>query len=106
METNTLLLGLLVLAALCGLLLAAPKLFRTLGFDPAARPGRRLAVVEAAAVDPRRRLVLARCDGREVLLLVGGPTDTVVGWLPAPRPAMPAPHHGPLPPSDAVDDLA
>ncbi len=60
----------------------------------------------AAAIDPRRRLVLARCDGREVLLLVGGPTDTVVGWLPAARPAMPAPHHGPLPPSDAVDDLA
>jgi flagellar protein FliO/FliZ len=48
----------------------------------AARPGKRLAVQEVLAIDPRRRLVLARCDGREVLLLTGGGQDAVIGWLP------------------------
>jgi len=38
----------------------------------------RLAVVDAAAVDSRRRLVLVRRDSTEHLLLVGGPTDLVV----------------------------
>lgn len=46
-------------------------------------PGRRLAVREVAALDPRRRLVLVGVDGREVLILTGGPGgDTIVGWLP------------------------
>ncbi len=44
--------------------------------------GRRLAVVEALALDPRRRLHLVRCDERTVLLLTGGAQDVVVGWLP------------------------
>jgi flagellar protein FliO/FliZ len=82
-DTETLLLAGLVLALLCAVLLLAPKLMRAAGIDPLSRPGRRIAVIEAAAIDPRRRLVLARCDGREVLLLVGGAGDTVVGWLPA-----------------------
>ncbi|MBZ0161174.1 MAG: flagellar biosynthetic protein FliO [Notoacmeibacter sp.] len=38
----------------------------------------RLAVVDATAVDSRRRLVLVRRDEREHLLLIGGPTDVVV----------------------------
>lgn len=45
------------------------------------RPGvsrRRLGVIEAVAVDSRRRLVLVRRDGQEHLLLVGGATDLVV----------------------------
>ena len=118
MDTHTLLLAGLVLAGLCAVLLALPRLARSVGFDPAGRPGRRLAVIEAAAIDPRRRLVLARCDGREVLLLLGGPTDTVVGWLP---PAMPQPTANggagaaasapagsvaPRPPAPAPEDLA
>ncbi len=37
----------------------------------AARADRRLAVVEALPIDPRRRLVLIRCDDREYLLLLG-----------------------------------
>jgi flagellar protein FliO/FliZ len=36
-----------------------------------ARAARRLAVVEALPIDPRRRLVLIRCDDREYLLLLG-----------------------------------
>src|SRR3954451_13555557 len=38
----------------------------------------RLAVIDAAAVDNRRRLVLVRRDNIEHLLMIGGPTDIVV----------------------------
>ena len=38
----------------------------------------RLAVIDAAAVDGRRRLVLIRRDNVEHLLMIGGPTDIVV----------------------------
>ncbi len=74
----------------------------------------RLAVIDAAAVDGRRRLVLVRRDNIEHLLMIGGPTDIVVeanivraipgrDQLPQ-RPAMgaePAPRISPLP--DAVN---
>ncbi len=48
-----------------------------------ARPGRRLAVQEALALDGKRRLLLLRCDGREALVLTGGGQDALLGWLPA-----------------------
>ena len=38
----------------------------------------RLAVIEAGAVDGRRKLVLIRRDNIEHLLMIGGPTDIVV----------------------------
>ena len=38
----------------------------------------RLAVVDAVAIDNRRRLVLIRRDNVEHLLLIGGPSDVVV----------------------------
>jgi flagellar protein FliO/FliZ len=38
----------------------------------------RLAVIDAATVDGRRRLVLIRRDNIEHLLLIGGPTDLVI----------------------------
>ncbi len=38
----------------------------------------RLAVMDAAIVDSRRRLVLVRRDDVEHLILIGGPTDVVV----------------------------
>lgn len=51
-------------------------------FAPAAlisgRPGKRLAVVEALTLDPKRRLVLVRRDDVEHLLLVGPENAMVV----------------------------
>jgi len=44
-------------------------------------PGR-LGVRSVCAVDPRRRLVLIACDGREALLLTGPAGDQFLGWLP------------------------
>ncbi len=40
--------------------------------------GRRLAVIEAIAIDPKRRLVLLRCDGREALVLTGPAGDLLL----------------------------
>lgn len=50
------------------------------GFATNGRTGRqpRLSVMDAAAVDSRRKLVLIRRDDVEHLLLIGGPTDVVV----------------------------
>jgi flagellar protein FliO/FliZ len=61
---------------------AATWLVRRVGTgrsDAAAR-GRlpRLAVVDAAAVDSRRKLVIIRRDNVEHLLMIGGPSDVVV----------------------------
>jgi len=48
------------------------------GFALLGGRDRRLAVVEQAPVDGRRRLVLVRRDGVEHLLMTGGPIDVVV----------------------------
>lgn len=47
-----------------------------------ARPSGRIAVADVLPLDARRKLLLVRADDRHVLLLVGGPQDVVVGWLP------------------------
>jgi len=61
---------------------AAAWIVRRLGaahLDAAAR-GRppRLAVLDTAAVDARRKLVIIRRDNVEHLIMIGGPTDVVV----------------------------
>lgn len=52
------------------------------GPSPFVRGGRnrqpRLQVLDAAAVDARRRLVLVRRDDVEHLIMIGGPTDVVI----------------------------
>ena len=67
----------------------------------------RLAVLDALAIDARRRLVLVRRDNVEHLLLIGGPSDVVVEQAiqrPRARPAAktaagaPAPTPQPFPP--------
>jgi hypothetical protein len=64
------------------LIAAAAWLVRRFGaarLDSAAR-GRqpRLAVIDSAAVDGRRKLVIVRRDNVEHLLMIGGPSDVVV----------------------------
>lgn len=49
-----------------------------LGANPVRGRVPRLAVIDAAAVDGKRRLVLVRRDNMEHLLMIGGPTDIVV----------------------------
>lgn len=81
---STIPLAIAALAATIGAILLFAAIARRSGLAAASRPGRRLSVVETVALDPRRRLVLARCDGAEALLLVGGESDQVVGWVTPP----------------------
>ncbi len=75
--------ALAALAAVLGLVLLAARWARSSGWAPAST-GRRLAVLDSLALDRARRLQLIRCDGRELLVLTGGGTDLLVGWLPGP----------------------
>jgi flagellar protein FliO/FliZ len=69
----------LVVLALIGLTAWLVRRFGANRLGNAAR-GRqpRLAVIDAATVDGRRRLVLIRRDNVEHLLMIGGPSDLVV----------------------------
>ena len=81
MEATVYLRFVLALVLVLGLALAALRLLLRFNIGGmVVRPGqrRRLSVVEAVAVDSRRRLVLVRRDGVEHLLLVGGTADVVV----------------------------
>src|SRR5260370_3019492 len=50
----------------------------------------RLAVIDAAAVDARRRLILIKRDNVEHLLMIGGPPDILVQPTLAPAPPIAA----------------
>jgi flagellar protein FliO/FliZ len=69
----------LIVLALIGLTAWLVRRFGASRLGATAR-GRqpRLAVIDAATVDGRRRLVLIRRDNIEHLLMIGGPTDLVV----------------------------
>ncbi|MDR3466750.1 MAG: flagellar biosynthetic protein FliO, partial [Xanthobacteraceae bacterium] len=58
----------------------------------------RLAVIDAAAVDGRRRLVLVRRDNVEHLLMIGGPSDIVI----EPNIVRASPQREPAPPRGPV----
>lgn len=76
---NTILGALAALALVITLVLLAQRAARWGGLAP--RGTGRLAIVEAVAIDPRRRLCLVRCDQRHLLLVTGGAQDVVVGWI-------------------------
>jgi hypothetical protein len=106
--------------ALIGVVLWLVRRFAGNRLGASTQRGRmpRLAVIDAAAVDGRRRLVLVRRDNVEHLLMIGGPTDIVVEpnivravagagreqlpYRPAGAGAEPPPRIAPLP--DAVGD--
>lgn len=69
------------LAVTLALILLAGRLAARAGLGAGPRSGRRLAVVETLAVDAKRRLVIARIDRREAVLLIGGANDQVVSLL-------------------------
>ena len=82
-------LGLKALVALGAVVLLAAVALRAIraitgATKLAGRRPRRLSVQEVLPLDPKRRLVLVRCDGRDLLLLMGGAGEVPVGWLPVP----------------------
>jgi len=121
MQTLTFLFAFIAVLALIGVAAWLVRRFATSRLGANTNRGRmpRLAVIDAAAVDGRRRLVLVRRDNVEHLLMIGGPTDIVVEpnivrAMPgrdqiAPRPATagePQPRIAPLPDANWSDDGA
>jgi flagellar protein FliO/FliZ len=113
MQTLTFLFAFIAVLALIGVAAWLVRRFANNRIGANTQRGRmpRLAVIDAAAVDGRRRLVLVRRDNVEHLLMIGGPSDIVVepnivrampGRDMAPRPAVgeQPPRIAPLP--DAV----
>jgi flagellar biogenesis protein FliO len=76
----TFLAAFVVVLALIGLAAWLVRRFGGSNIGANANRGRmpRLAVIDAAAVDGRRRLVLVRRDNVEHLLMIGGPSDIVI----------------------------
>lgn len=72
--------GAVALGLLC--LVGVLRFLRNRPSSPFIRGGKnrqpRLAVLDAAAIDTRRRLVLVRRDDVEHLIMIGGPTDVVI----------------------------
>src|SRR6266702_1414777 len=80
MQTLTFLFAFIAVLALIGVAAWLVRRFGTNRLGANTNRGRmpRLAVIDAAAVDGRRRLVLVRRDNVEHLLMIGGPSDIVV----------------------------
>ena len=121
MQTLTFLFAFIAVLALIGVAAWLVRRFATNRLGANTNRGRmpRLAVIDAAAVDGRRRLVLVRRDNVEHLLMIGGPSDIVVEpnivrAMPgrdqmAPRPAVTGeqpPRIAPLPDATWSDDGA
>lgn len=121
MQTLTFLFAFIAVLALIGVAAWLVRRFANNRLGANTNRGRmpRLAVIDAAAVDGRRRLVLVRRDNVEHLLMIGGPSDIVVEpnivrAMPgrdqmAPRPAVAGeapPRIAPLPDANWNEDAA
>lgn len=84
MPIHDVLTTLAALAAVIVMILLVRYGSRLVGLMPsrAASPGI-LSVEASLALDPKRRLCLIDCGGHRMLLLTGGPSDVLLGWLPA-----------------------
>src|SRR5438093_3053871 len=80
MQTLTFLFAFIAVLALIGVAAWLVRRFANNRLGANTQRGRmpRLAVIDAAAVDGRRRLVLVRRDNVEHLLMIGGPSDVVI----------------------------
>jgi flagellar protein FliO/FliZ len=75
------------LAAVLGIILLAGQIVRRTGLGRQLAPiraegGPRLMVLDTLTLDRARRLHVIRWEGRDLVLLTGGPADQVVGWVP------------------------
>jgi flagellar protein FliO/FliZ len=72
------------LLAVLGLAWLLARGVRQSGMAAAATAEARLEVKARLPLDAKRRLLLLRVDGQEVVLLVGPHGETLLGWLPTP----------------------
>jgi flagellar biogenesis protein FliO len=73
------------LAGILGVILLIGRVLRQTAFGKPKSSARLLIVKDSIALDARRRLHLVQHEDRAVLLLTGGETDIVVGWLDGPK---------------------
>ncbi len=74
------------LAGIIGVILLLGRALRHTSLGRSQAPARLLVVKDSIALDARRRLYLVQHGDRSVLLLTGGGSDLVVGWLDGPKP--------------------
>ncbi len=77
---TTILTAAAALAAVLGLVILAGRAVRGAGLG-GFRASQRLIVRESLALDRTRSLRIVSCDDRDLLVLIGGSSDVVVGWL-------------------------
>ena len=66
----------------------AAWLLRRVSLGRATPAGSRISLVDSLQIDPRRRVVLLRCEGRQVLLAIGGGSDILLDtWQAPPEPS-------------------
>jgi flagellar protein FliO/FliZ len=76
--------AIVALAGILGLILLIGRALRFTSFASRGQSARLLVVKDSIALDARRRLHLVQHGDRMVLLLTGGETDLVVGWVEGP----------------------
>jgi flagellar protein FliO/FliZ len=74
------------LGGIVGLILLIGRALRYTSLGKPRSSGQLLVVKDTIALDARRRLHLIQHGDRSVLLLTGGASDIVVGWLDGPPP--------------------
>jgi flagellar protein FliO/FliZ len=82
---GTLLTAAAALAGIVGMILLIGRALRHTNFGRPQSSARLLIVKDTISLDARRRLHLIQHGERAVLLLTGGETDIVVGWLDEPK---------------------
>lgn len=70
------------LLAVLALIWVTSRALRTLRPGLPCAGGQTLGISGVLALDARRRIYLIACQDRRVLVLTGGATDVVLGWLP------------------------
>jgi hypothetical protein len=73
------------LAGVVGVILLIGRVLRHTNLGKPQSSARLLIVKDTVSLDARRRLHLIQHGDRSVLLLTGGETDLVVGWLDGPK---------------------
>jgi flagellar protein FliO/FliZ len=73
------------LAGVVGLILLIGRVLQHTNFARPQSSTRLLVVKDTISLDARRRLHLVQHGEQSVLLLTGGETDVVVGWLEGPK---------------------
>jgi flagellar biogenesis protein FliO len=76
-----------VLVAVCSLtsiiafLLVGTRLMRRRLMSVGLPSTRALRLCETLPLDPKRRIHLLECEGSKVLVMTGGGSDQVIGWV-------------------------